>query len=142
MTDPDTYIQSRVDAVRRYFYETRLTYKCVEDASEATIVNMLKPHTRIKVRTADIVYQNVKRRARYYLPVEGEQYEEWHGKIFKYISDFQDRNGMGTMEISGITGIHGSRYINAKRGNTLLNGRLLYEGYVNLRQYMKVANHK
>jgi len=120
MTDPDTYIKSRTDAVRIYIHKYNISIKSNPVTNSAILYKIIRPNSDITMKKADEIYQKFVKYYRHKIPVEGEPYHEWSRRVLKYITKFQRENEYLDKDMGELFGMHYSVY---NRIKVVGNGR-------------------
>jgi hypothetical protein len=135
MTDPDTYIKSRADAVKKYMERHNLSRSDLYPIHQPIVVKKLLDHN-LMMSTADRVYRNFVKYFKYPIPVEGEYFPLYRRKIIDYIVKYQRKKSYNDREMAEILGISNSRY-NDMRREYRMKGRKVYECLQNLMDYRR-----
>lgn len=132
MIDPETYIQSRADAVRKYIFENEIRTTKL-DIRAKTIRDLIGPNGYVTMKTADRIYHYFKDMVGYTIDVEGEQYEAWHREIVDEILTLQKQKNLKHIDVCHIADISLSTFLKIRRYDGLLRGRKLYQTYQRLK---------
>lgn len=135
MTDPDTYIKSRADAVKKYIERHNLSRVDLYPIHEPIVVEKLFEH-KVMMSTADRVYRNFAKHFKYPIPVEGEYFPLYRRKIIDYIVGYQKKKSYVDREMAEILGINNSRYYDMRK-EYRMKGRKVYECLQNLMDYRR-----
>ena len=135
MTNPEDYIRTRVDVVRRTMYQKRLTRADVSHVcSETTMIKMMKPNPPVKMRTADKIYTYLRDKYDLSEPVAGEPFEEWRDKAVQEMESYREMIGMSRFKYGRRINQNLTQYYELMQGKPV-KGRAIWRMYKN---YLKM----
>jgi hypothetical protein len=136
MISPEEYIESRKQALFRYMgeYGVQAYQLDTETTSYQSLLRLFKG-IKIRMQTADNLYQMARQITGVTIPVKGAKYEDWHEDLLNYIVDYKHKQKMNTRQIASITGLHENNYNIVTSGLKNVTGTTLYRYYENLRCY-------
>ena len=131
MTDPETYIQSRRNALVWYIYRDGLTQKDIakECGFSEYRCNSTMKGTNRNAHTVDNLYKAAKRLSGRDRRVEGPDYKEWHDTMLAYIKRFQKQKGWTDSRMYRVLGYK------APKTDKLHCSRALWNAYQAIRGY-------
>ena len=132
MIDPQTYIQSRADAVRKYIYDNEILATKL-DIRYQVILDLITPDGYVMMKTADRIYHYFKDMVGYTIDVEGEEYETWHRKVLDEILTLQKQKNLKHIDVCHIANMSLSTYMKIRRYGGISKGRKLYQTYQRLK---------
>jgi|DEB0MinimDraft_10_1074344.scaffolds.fasta_scaffold106130_1 hypothetical protein len=125
MTDPDTYIKSRADAVKKYIERHNLSRPDLYPIYHPVVVEKLLDHN-LMMSTADKVYRSFVKHFKYPIPVQGEYFPVYRRRIVDYIVKYQRKKSYKDREMAEILQIRTERY-NDMRREYKIKGRAAWE---------------
>ena len=108
MTDPETYIDSRRQAVREYLRDYGLRYTDV-DCAKWTIENMVYGKS-ISMQKADEAYRILAKMTGEVKPVVGKPIDEWKLDIMKEIDKVKEQEGLKDYQVAEYMGMNVTNY--------------------------------
>lgn len=135
MTEPNLYIKSRVSAIRRIMYQKALTQEEINHVCSTTSLRkMYSGNDRVRMSTADKLYQYLIENYNTEYRAEGVPFKEWHDTIFNEMEAYRQKIGMRKSVFANILGIHSVQYYDLIRG-VRVSGKKLWEAYQNYKRW-------
>ena len=108
MTDPETYVDTRRQAVREYIREYGIRYIDI-DCAKWTIENMVHGKS-ISMKKADEAYRILAEMTGEVKPVEGKPIDEWKLDIMKEIDKVKEEEGLQDYQVAEYMGMNVTNY--------------------------------
>ena len=124
MTDPDTYIESRRNAILEYIRDYKLKMKDINCSTHT--IRRIKLRDQITMKTIDEVYESLVKITGERKSVEGDQFNIWMQHIAWEFEDAQEEYNLKDADVCRIISMDQYKYSKMKKNIGKSRGRLIY----------------